>query len=140
VRRSVIERGLLLETRWKAIADAVWVAAMLKEGIPMATLNEPLAAFTITDQNLGQTSLAYSETERWQAEIGRISALRRQAAITSHRVRKLMHGAYLPRHVVTRLYRLGDVEKRKTVEARGLGFFWPGSKSNGAGAQSSASP
>lgn len=128
VRRSVVERGLLLDIRWKAIADAVWVAAMLEAGVRMATLSEPLAAFTITDKNLGQSSLAFTETERWQSQTGSNSPLKRGLYVAGHRFRKFRHGAYLPRHVVTKLYQLGDVEKRKLVEAKGLGFFWPGSE------------
>jgi glycosyltransferase involved in cell wall biosynthesis len=125
VRRSVLERGFLLETRWRAIADAVWVVSMVKGGIRMGLLNEPLAVFTITDKNLGQSSLAYKETEQWQEETSLGMRWFRLGFIMRHRLSKLIHGAYWPRSVSERFFTLssGNHRVRRTVSF--LGFKWP---------------
>ena len=125
VRRSVLDRGFDLDTRWKAIADAVWVADMLKARIPMAVMNEPLSVFTITDQNLGQTSLAFNESEVWQQETSSTSLWLRPYFVIRHRLTKLFRGAYWPRAVSTSVYTLASPESRLLLHARHLGFRWP---------------
>jgi len=125
IRRSVLEQGFKLDTRWKAIADAVWVVGMLKAGIPMAILPEPLAVFTITDKNLGQTSLALSEVKLWQSETASESSLLRPFIVAWHRVIKLFSGAYWPRSMKTRLYTLGSPQERIDLSATYIGFSWP---------------
>jgi glycosyltransferase involved in cell wall biosynthesis len=127
VRRSVIERGLTLDPRWKAIADAAWVVEMLKACIPMATLNEPLSAFTITDKNLGQTSLALAENARWQQETHAKTRWLRPFVMGRHRLNKLLKGAYWPRQIDAGLYTLAEPERRTTRSAL-LGFKWPRSR------------
>ena len=90
VRHSILDRGFLLNTRWRTIADAVWVVDLLEAGIPMAVLNEPLAAFTITDTNLGQTSIASSEAKRWHDETSSMSSSwLRPCFVLQHRFMKL---------------------------------------------------
>jgi len=125
VRRSVLDRGFKLDTRWRAIADAVWVVNLLKAGIRMGVLNEPLSVFTITDKNLGQTSLASSEAKLWQQEIFPGSSWLRPYYVLIHRLTKLINGAYWPRSVSTQLYTLASPQKRVSLEARHIGFRWP---------------
>ena len=125
VRRSVLERGFLLDTRWKAIADAVWVVSLLKARIPMAVLNEPLSVFTITDQNLGQSSLALTEAERWQKEVPMALRWMRLAHVLKHRLLKLINGAYWPRSVTARIYTLASPNERIANKVDLIGFQWP---------------
>ena len=125
LRRSVLDQGFRLETRWKTIADAVFVADLLNADIPLAVLNEPLAVFTITDSNLGQTSLARSEAKRWRVETESDNLISRLRLIGWHRFIKLLHGAYLPRSVVTRLYTLQSPQRRQARKAQRVGFSWP---------------
>jgi len=125
VRRSVLERGYKLDTRWRAIADAVWVVNLLKGGIPMAVHNEPLSVFTITDKNLGQSSLALTEAIRWQQETATSLRWLRLGFVLKHRLSKLVKGAYWPRSVTTRLYTLASPDKRVTNSVPMIGFKWP---------------
>jgi len=124
-RRSVIEQGFKMNTRWRAIADAVFVADLLRADIPMGVLNEPLAVFTITDSNLGQTSLAYSEARLWRSETSSNNPILRLYYIAAHRLSKLLHGAYLQRSIATPLYTLGNPRERVTRKAQNVGFSWP---------------
>jgi glycosyltransferase involved in cell wall biosynthesis len=125
VRRSVLDQGFRLDTRWKAIADAVWVVNLLKAEIPIGVLNEPLAVFTITDKNLGQTSLASSEAKLWQDETAPESRWLRPFFVVWHRLTKLLRGAYWPRSVSTRLYTLTSPQSRVPLEAHHISFRWP---------------
>jgi hypothetical protein len=125
LRRSVLEQGFKLDTRWKTIADAVFVADLLQADVPLAVINEPLAVFTITDSNLGQTGLAHSETKRWRTETESDNLLLRLLLIGRHRFVKLLHGAYLPRSVVIRLYTLESPKQRTARKAQRVGFSWP---------------
>ncbi len=129
-RRSVLDRGFKLNTQWRAIADAVLVADLLKAGIPMGIMNEPLAAFTITDSNLGQTSLAKGETLRWRTETRHNNMFSRLSLTLRHRLIKLIYGAYWPRSVATYLYSLQSPQKRILCEARHVDFRWYNSERN----------
>lgn len=132
VRRSVIERGLLLKPEWKAIADAVWVADMIKAKLRMAVLPEPLAAFTMTEENLGQSSLAFKEGERWQMQTT-TPWLRsmRGPIILLHRVRKFWHGAYAVRTFSTEVYTHASPHARVPVASQRLSFIWTRSGEEG---------
>lgn len=126
VRRSVVERGLLLDSSWKTIGDAVWVADMLKARVKMAVLHEPLAVFTMTNANLGQTQLANEETERWKrSTTSPLLRMLRMPAIVWHRLRKFLANAYTPRTVCTALYTLGSPQRRIEVTGKNLSFRWP---------------
>ena len=125
VRRSVIERGFHLELRWKALADAVWVASLLEADIPMAVLHEPLSVFTVTDKNLGQSSLALAEAQRWQDETCGKWKWLRPLVVARHRLTKLLEGAYWPRTIRARIYTLASPKERVVLEESFLGFKWP---------------
>jgi glycosyltransferase involved in cell wall biosynthesis len=125
VRRSVIERGFGLSTRWRTIADAVWIVDLLKAGVSMAIVNEPLATFTIADSNLGQTSLALAESKIWQSETSLGNGWLRPYFVLRHRLSKLLHGAYWLRNVRTKIYTFESPERRVRKEERRLGFSWP---------------
>jgi glycosyltransferase involved in cell wall biosynthesis len=128
VRRSVLEQGYHLDTRWKTIADAVWVVDLLQAGIPMAVMHKPLAVFTITDKNLGQTNLATSEVREWRQATSPKSRWLSPLFVLWHRITKFLNGAYWPRFVSVRIYTLASSQKRVLREARQLGFRWPGKR------------
>jgi hypothetical protein len=125
VRRPVLEQGYFLDTRWKTIADAVWVVSLLKGGVPMAVLNEPLSIFTITDKNLGQTSLALTEAAHWKKERAYLLRMSRLGFVVKHRLSKLIHGAYWPRTVNARFYTLTSPNERILQKKSYIGFKWP---------------
>ena len=126
VRRSVIERGLLLRPEWKAIADGIWIADLLQARVRMAVWPEPRAAFTLTGENLSQSSLALEESDRWRRQSTRawMRALR-LPVVALHRLRKLLHGAYAKRDFATRLYTQSSPLARVPVSARNIPFTWP---------------
>jgi hypothetical protein len=98
---------------------------LLHADIAMAVVNEPLAVFTITDSNLGQTSLAQSEVKLWRVETTSDNLLTQLYFTGWHRFIKLVHGAYWPRSVAARLYTLESPQKRIDLGAHYVGFSWP---------------
>jgi glycosyltransferase involved in cell wall biosynthesis len=124
VRRSVIERGLFLNTEWKTIADGTWVAEMLKARIPMAVLAEPLAAFTILENNLGQSEIARDERRRYRQSAGVARGWLRVPAVLLHRARKFLHGAYAKRSLTVEIYTQDSPDRRKRISADNLSFAW----------------
>ena len=125
VRRRVIERGILPETRWKTIADGVWVAAMLRAKLKMAVLGEPLSTFTMTGKNLGQAPIAVDERKRWSREMG-AAVLLKAPVIVLHRIRKLLDGAYRRRDIAVEVYTTESPERRVVKSRTDVSFHWPG--------------
>ena len=126
VRRSVIERGFLLDESYRAISDAVWVAAMLRAKLKMAMLNEPLAIFTMTGVNLGQSQRAFEEGARWRQQV-KGHRLLQLPVIVWHRLRKLMEGAYARRDAAVEVYTADSPDRRVSKTRMRVPYRWPGS-------------
>lgn len=124
-RRSLVDRGLLFDTNWKALGDLAWVNRLLEQGIKMACYRCPLAAFTFTGQNLGASSLSIAEGQRWHAARPPVCTATRLWTTLRHRVRKLFAGAYLPRSLNLRVYVLGFKGERTFFRLSGFNFRWP---------------
>ena len=99
VRRKVIDKGHLLDTRFRAIADGVWIDELIGAGYRMGVLNEPLAVFTQTGENLGQTPAALAEGGKWKRDHGLSGRFMRHGWGLIHRFRKMIRGGYRARHV-----------------------------------------
>lgn len=125
VRRRVLESGHFLKSDWKAIADAIWITDLQKHGFRMAAYPEPLSIFTITDENLGQTSLAYHEMLRWRKQASAFLPLLRPFVIASHRLQKFLSGAYRKRAVSASLYTISNPDIRTTFHTKRAPFGWP---------------
>jgi len=104
VRRKVIEDGHLLATQFRAISDAVWIDSLLRANYRCKVINEPLAVFTQTGNNLGQTSISKEEGRRWRKTDGCPGKMRRLYWSTLHRLRKAMSGAYRTRDIKVEIY------------------------------------
>jgi len=116
VRRKVVEEGHLLDTRFRAIADAVWINELLGAGYRAGVLNEPLAVFTQTGENLGQTPASAKEGALWRRECGIHSKWMGRWWSLGHRARKWLTGAYGAKRVQACIYLAGR-EGRVTREA-----------------------
>lgn len=125
VRRPVIQGGLLLDTRYRAISDAVWIAAMLRAKLKMAVIHEPLSAFTLTGSNLGQSPVSREESAQWRGELRHLAFLT-LPVILWHRIRKGFAGAYRRRNLEIAVYTQGSSETRVTVRRSNTPSHWPG--------------
>jgi glycosyltransferase involved in cell wall biosynthesis len=115
VRRRVLDAGYFLDARFRSMADLIWIEALLADGYRCGLLNEPLAVFTQTGNNLGQSSLYANEGKRWKAERGIELGFSRHFWNWRHRFRKLVFGCYWFRRVSVDLYIEG--ERRVTRKA-----------------------
>ena len=124
VRRSVIERGFLLDDHYRTISDAVWVAALLRAKLKIALLNEPLSVFTITGNNLGQSKLSLEESARWRGEMNTPEFLK-APVILLHRLRKWLGGAYTRRDLEIAVYTAASPDRRVPKTRMRAPHHWP---------------
>jgi glycosyltransferase involved in cell wall biosynthesis len=94
IRRRVLDEGHFLQTRWKTIADAVWIEELLSAGYRSATIREPLAVFCMLGSNLGQSSLLFEERKQWEIELKYTNKWIKRLHIMRHRIAKFLFGAY----------------------------------------------
>lgn len=94
IRRRVLDEGHFLQTRWKTIADAVWIEELLSAGYRSATIREPLAVFCMLGSNLGQSSLLFEERKQWELELKATNKWIKRLHIMRHRIAKFLFGAY----------------------------------------------
>lgn len=99
VRRRIIDQGYILDIGFRAISDAVWIDRLLGDGFKAGLMNEPLATFEMTGENLGQTELALNESEKWKRSCNAHGKLRCLILSFIHRFRKIVANAYRKRLV-----------------------------------------
>ena len=123
-RRELLDRGFYFDTQWRAIGDAVWMEKLLNSRIAMATIREPLAAFTFTGKNLGETAGSRSEALKWKGDT-RGKRLNHLTAVLWHRLRKALAGAYRRRYLEIDIFTLQFPERRQRRIGKQVGFRWP---------------
>lgn len=111
VRRKVLQEGHYLETRWKTIADAVWIEELLAAGYQAATLHEPLAIFCMLGSNLGQSPLLFQERYEWELELGTTNLWKKRWYILQYRLERLRVGAYWIRRTKIAAYLPGGGQR-----------------------------
>lgn len=99
VRRRTLDAGHFLQTRWKTIADAVWIEELLVAGFRAGTLHEPLAIFGMLGSNLGQSELLFIERQQWECELGATNQWLKRWYILEYRLARILAGAYSLRKV-----------------------------------------
>lgn len=60
-RRVIQDRGLLFDTRWRALADLHWVKALLDNKVPMVVMRRLTSTFANTSENLSWKPVARRE-------------------------------------------------------------------------------
>ncbi len=124
-RRELLDRGHFFDVKWKASGDAAWVENLLAERVRMSLLNEPLATFTLTGQNLGQALGAQEEGVRRQAASAAGRETLRWSQLVLHRFRKLFAGAYRTRRIELEIYTFDSPGQRQLRVGEKVGFYWP---------------
>ncbi len=123
-RRSIVERGLLFDTSWKCIGDAVWVHTLLEQNVKMAVLPKPLAAFTVTGENLSQSPRFLEELQRWRTRRGAPPRWLTRPVVWHHRLRRLLAGGYARRSLSLELFWRASLDRRKQANVRNLANRW----------------
>lgn len=123
-RRGVMEEGCVFDTSWKTIADAVWVYEMIKSGKKLAVLEEPLAYFSFTGQNLGSSKVFEEERREWRAGV-RMGSVLRPVCKGMYMARKWAAGAYASRKVTVAPYTQISWPERVVSKDFELSYKWP---------------
>jgi glycosyltransferase involved in cell wall biosynthesis len=126
-RRQLLDRGFYFDPKWKTIGDAVWMDNLLRAGVRMATLPEPLAVFTITGKNLGDSAISRTEVLSWKGPPGVGKRFETKAVVLWHRIRKAFAGAYRRRRVEIDLFTLDSPDRRQRCVGTNVGYHWPSS-------------
>lgn len=134
VRRQVLDDARFLQTRWKTIADAVWIEELLKAGYRAATLHQPLAVFCMLGSNLGQSSLLFQERAAWEEETGSTNKWRKMWFVTEYRLERLRVGAYGLRKATVSAYIPGS--ELRLMKSRRISGQWSVAKSEAANLRS----
>lgn len=123
IRRKIIDGGHVLDTRFRAIADAVWIHELLGSGYRSAVIPEPLSLFVRTGENLGQTPASLREAREWRHHDLLVSRIQARAHGVIHHIRKFFAGAYSD-HQVDITYFSGSPPVRRHYTGR-LRGKWP---------------
>ncbi|MBA2432680.1 MAG: glycosyltransferase [Chthoniobacterales bacterium] len=123
-RRRILEAGHFFPTALKIAGDQAWVFQMLKSGVRMDVLHEPVSVFTFTGANLSHTAAANEERFGWLSPEEKPRRWLAPLVIARHRFGKLLAGAYRNRSVTIEIYTLEEPELRRKISAR-IGFRWP---------------
>lgn len=129
IRRSIIDKGFLLSTKYRAISDAVWIDQILEAGFKPGVLNDPLSTFMQTGTNLGQSELSFKEGDRWNRETGSTSVVIKVFWSAVHRLRKLLSFSYIRRDIRINVYESYD--SCRVLKRSKIGGLWSSSISNG---------
>ena len=123
-RRRIIEDGHLLDTRYRAIADAVWIHKLLGYGYQAAVLPEPLSLFVLTGENLGHTSASVQEARDWGGHDSLLARIEARLLRAIYQARKFFAGAYSS-HQANFTYFVDSPPIERRFSGM-LGGRWPG--------------
>ena len=122
-RRALIDRGFLFDPQLKIIGDQVWVEELLRSNVKMGVLNQPLAVFTFTGENLSSGVAAEEEAIQRRGRLSLLGKLQNAGRVIWYRIRKLFAGAYWIRELDVAIYTLDAPATRQRKRAK-VGFFW----------------
>ena len=131
-RRKIVDDEALFDTAWKITGDKAWILSLHDHGYRMAVLNEPLAIFALTGENLSHHQNVLAERLRWKATISPVISLARPLVRARHVLEKWKHGAYNKHVVDTAWYTQASFPARHGFARLTLGWKWPSITLNNA--------
>jgi hypothetical protein len=93
-RRVIHERGLFLDSSWRAVADSRWVMSLLESRVPMVTSDVFTSAFTDDGKNLSLMPVGIEEARKVQAMAPFWVRLFKPLWIAHHRWRRFAAGHF----------------------------------------------
>ena len=125
-RRTLRDRGILFEKKWRVVGDAVWAVRLRRSGICCRAWGEAMAAFTETGANLSRPETARQEQQtlyfsapawaRWLAPL----------LLRIYRGRRWWAGAYRGHRVRYSIYTLKSPARRVEFGPFRSIARWPG--------------
>jgi hypothetical protein len=102
------------------------VLELLKRKIAMAPLGWFVTAFTDTGENMNIKPNAIREQRRLRESAPRWVQTLRPFWVLQHRLRRLVHGVYMPSKLTYSIFTQESPTKRQTFTADEPTFIWPG--------------
>jgi glycosyltransferase involved in cell wall biosynthesis len=124
-RRHLVDAGHAFPTHLKIAGDQYWTFQLLKAGVRMDVLREPLSVFTFTGSNLSHSAAAEVERFGWLPEGEKPNRWITPVVVLWHRLRKLLAGAYRRRNVTVEIYTQDQSDRRRKISSSHVGFRWP---------------
>ena len=124
-RRSIVEKGLLFDTRYRVAADAEWYVRILWAGLQADALGFITSTFMDAGDNLGLSPAALAERKRLTQTAPVWMRLMRPWWVIWHRARRLAGGAHIAQDLSCNMY-LTDQLRRKLMTVKKLRTTWPG--------------
>ena len=93
-KRVVEEDGLLFDTRWRVLGDAVWMRESLQRGLKMSVLRAYTSVFAETGQNLDLSPSAREESARLKAAVPAWSKALEKPLKILGKARRYLEGTY----------------------------------------------
>jgi glycosyltransferase involved in cell wall biosynthesis len=126
IRRSVIERGLLFDTRWRDLGDYWWMREMVLRGVRMAVLPELTSVFTDTGDNMNLKANAARERRQKEQMTPAWIRLLQPYWVFEWRLRLALRGAVRKRPFDYSIYTPASPARRVTFHADHPTTFWKG--------------
>ena len=125
LRKAIVTRGLLYDTRFRAAADAEWYVRLLQAGVRARALRETTSVFREDGSNLGQSPVAREERIRLNGTAPAWMRVLRPWWVLWHRARRFMQGCHQRADVEIAIYFPGQGQRR-SLSVQRLRTTWPG--------------
>lgn len=123
-RRVVAERGLFIDTRWRAIGDFHWFLALLKNKVPMAVCDDFTSIFTDTGKNFGLSPESVREIEATAAMAPKWVRRLKPVWVLHHRLRRLAAGHFSLKPTSYSIYTLDSPAQRVRFDVPKPTVIW----------------
>jgi len=124
-RKSLVDRGFLFSSVYRAAADAEWFVRILESGRQPRRLGFVCASFMEGKENLGLSPVAREERNRLNQTAPRWMRSLSWAWVLEHRIRRWLGECHQRTDVTYSLFLL-DANRRTQKMARHLRTSWPG--------------
>ena len=120
-RKSILERGYWLGSRFRSIGDAEWVAELLDAGVRFHCIRDPLSTFVLGSDNLSGNAISEEEFTLWRSEI-KISPPEKLLLKAQNWARRIACGVYIPRRAKVSIFTPPNTRERTRFSERWLDF------------------
>ncbi len=125
-RRVIDEHRLYFDSKYRVVADAVWMRESVTKNLRTAVLRQYTSAFTETGANL-DLSLAASDESRNLSESNPAWAMRLSFLLRAlTRVKRLLQGTYHQRPFSYQIFTLSHPKRRKQFDVKNPTCIWWG--------------
>lgn len=125
-RRTLRDRGILFEKKWRVVGDAVWAVRLRRSGICCRVWGEAMAAFTETGANLSRPETAHQEQQTLYFSAPAWARLLAPLLLGIYRGRRWWAGAYQDHRVQYSIYTLKSPARRVEFGPFRSIARWPG--------------